>query len=315
MPSLNCPNKLSEAELIQNAKENLGEDQKQLEESVKMLNEWLDKSPHLQNVKRDEDFQKGFLRGCKYSLERTKEKYDFHFTVRGSLPEWFADWDPYQESIQRFLKAGVYLPLPGYDKQGRFVVLMRPGQLDPNTMKIEEGFKVSTMLIELAMRGNTQGSVQGFVLVQDMSGMTKQHALQMNVALIKKAMTVWQDAYPANPKALHFLNLPNVMETFFNLAQSFQKEKMKKRNIVHAKGDLSKLIEDLGEDVLPKEYGGVNGTCEEIRDYWKGEMEKNKDWLIQQTKYKTDEKKRPGKPKLHADIFGIEGSFRKLEID
>ena len=32
-------------------------------------------------------------------------------------------------------------------------------------------------------------------------------------------------------------------------------------------------------------------------------------------RYKTEEKLRAGKPKDHADIFGIEGSFRKLNID
>ena len=75
------------------------------------------------------------------------------------------------------------------------------------------------------------------------------------------------------------------------------------------------LIADVGEDVLPQEYGGKNVSVEVIKDYWKNEMEINRNWFLEQPKYKTDESKRVGKPKNHSDIFGIEGSFRKLEID
>jgi hypothetical protein len=66
-----------------------------------------------------------------------------------------------------------------------------------------------------------------------MDGMTAQHALEMNPAMAKRAMTVWQDAYPAKPKALHFINMPGFMESIFSMVQSFQKEKMRERNIVH----------------------------------------------------------------------------------
>jgi len=315
MPARNSLNVWSDEDLEKAAKDNLGEDKARLKDDIKALKSWIKKSPHLHSIRQDDQYLTMFLRGCKFSLERTKEKLDFHHTVRGSLPTWFDNWEPRQQHLQTILKTGMYLPLRGYDKHGRGVVLMRNGVSDPNTSKQEDEFKVSTMIMEQAFDGDAQASICGIVLIQDMAGMTASHALKMNPVVAKKAMTVWQDAYPARPKALHFINMPPVIESVYKMFEGFQKEKMKARNHVHPKGDLSKMQEDVGLDILPKEYGGTNGTIAELTDYWVKQMDEKREWLIEQTQYKTDEAKRPGKPKLHSDIFGIEGSFRKLEID
>ena len=47
------------------------------------------------------------------------------------------------------------------------------------------------------------------------------------------------------------------------MMKGFMKEKMRQRMHVHAKGDLTKLQEAVGLDILPKEYGGTNGTVQE----------------------------------------------------
>ena len=73
-----------------------------------------------------------------------------------------------------------------------------------------------------------------------------------------------KDGYPNQPKALHFINFPQIMETIFKMVQTFQKEKMRKRNHISVKGDYSKLHEDLGTEVLPPEYGGSGPSVEEL---------------------------------------------------
>jgi len=52
-------------------------------------------------------------------------------------------------------------------------------------------------------------------------------------------------------------------------------------------------------------------------DYWKKKVEDNRELLIAASK-KTrlvNEARRPGNPKTSQSLFGIEGSFRKLEVD
>ena len=67
--------------------------------------------------------------------------------------------------------------------------------------------------------------------------MTLAHTLTMTPAVAKKAMTVWQDAYPSRPKAMHFINFPPVMESIYKMVTGFQKEKMRQRNHIHRKGN------------------------------------------------------------------------------
>lgn len=52
-----------------------------------------------------------------------------------------------------------------------------------------------------------------------------------------------------------------------------------------------------------------------ISDAWIKKTEESKDWFSEQDKYRSDESRRPGKPKNHDELFGLTGSFRQLDID
>lgn len=47
-----------------------------------------------------------FLRGCKFSLERTKEKMDMFYTCKTAVPEWFANRDPDEPKMRELLAMG-----------------------------------------------------------------------------------------------------------------------------------------------------------------------------------------------------------------
>lgn len=54
----------------------------------------------------DDQFLLSFIRGCKHSMERTKEKLDTYYTMRTLLPEFFANRDPFLPELQEILKHG-----------------------------------------------------------------------------------------------------------------------------------------------------------------------------------------------------------------
>merc|ERR1712002_106514 len=300
-------NALSQQELEKEAKEIFGEDEATVAQQIGELQKFLTSQPHLAKARKDPGFLHYFLRGMNYDLEKTKEKLDYYFCVKTNLPAWFADWDPTKAKIKKILNAGIMIPLKGFDRHGRFAMLFRSCKIDPATMEVDDLYKVFLMVLTVSVEGNDQANSRGFVVIQDQAEVGASHMMMMTPSILKKHVAVFQDAFPTeNPtlseaSCLYYTNMPRITERMFNMFLSFLNEKYKKMIKVLPKGDDTSLIEDVGKEIIPSDYGGTNDDTETITRFWAEEVMKHKDWLQEQTKYKSIEEKRPGKPKL--DLF------------
>lgn len=72
-------------ELQKIANEELNEVPSRVAEDLAALRLWIKHQPHLK-VREDDQFLVQFLRGCKYSLERSKEKLDLYFSLKSKYP-------------------------------------------------------------------------------------------------------------------------------------------------------------------------------------------------------------------------------------
>ncbi|KAK4297110.1 hypothetical protein Pmani_030445 [Petrolisthes manimaculis] len=194
------------------------------------------------------------------------------------------------------------------------VILARPGLRDPATSDMNDLARVILTTIDLVLEEDELIGITGIEIVMDAGTLTMAHAVQMTPPLIKRISTIIQEGYPMRPKGLNYINTPAAFDTVFNIFKSFMKEKMKKRVHIHG-SDMESLYKEVPRDILPVEYGGTNGTIEEIKNYWLQRVDARRDWLLEDEKYCVDESKRPGKAKTSAELFGIEGSFRKLNVD
>lgn len=75
-------------ELQKIAETELGEIPARVNSDLQALKEWLERQPHLK-ARTDDQFLIQFLRGCKYSLEKAKEKLDCLYTLKTKFPEEF----------------------------------------------------------------------------------------------------------------------------------------------------------------------------------------------------------------------------------
>lgn len=301
-------------ELSQKAREELNEVPERLEEDVAALRAWLTKCPHIKS-RTDDQFLVMFLRGAKHSLERAKQKLDLYYTIRTALPELIRNRDPLNEKLAALMRMGSAIPLPYTDTPSSpRIFLIRPGAYDPAKYSIQDVFKFNSMMGDIMMKEDDNLGIAGQMGILDLSNTTMAHFLQFNPTFVKKA-TMWsQEGSPLRLKGFHYINTPSGFETVYNLFKSFMTEKNRSRLMVHG-SNMESLYQHIPKRLLPTEYGGEAGPLQDIIDKWVEKIESYRDFFLEDEQYGTDEKKRPGRPKNAESLFGIEGSFRKLEVD
>lgn len=134
-------------------------------------------------------------------------------------------------------------------------------------------------------------------------------------------------------KGLHFINTVSFMDKILALMRPFMKKEL--TNVLELHSTVESFSKHVHLDQLPNEYGGKAGTFKELQGiYYTGvisiqiffnsnNLEKsyklvkeNREYFLkEESERRVNEKLRPGKPKGAGDLFGVEGNFKKLELD
>ncbi|XP_018019245.1 retinol-binding protein pinta [Hyalella azteca] len=295
------------------ARRELGEDARTREEALAQFRDWLKTKPHIV-ARTDHQTLLRYLRGCKFNVDKAQMKLEMYYACKTVMPKLLINRNPFLPEIQAVLRLGLMVPLPGYDAEGRKVILARLGAWDPKKHKPKDLLKAASMLLDVLFMDEEQISVTGFVQLHDLSGFSLKHASVLDVSLVKRVMTVWREAYPIRPKAVHYINTPAAFKPIFEVGKKFMKEKMKKRVFVHDT-NMNALNKHIPASFLPKEYGGSKYSLAEVTEHWARRIEIYRKWFDEDEKYKMTDRKHALALKKVKDVVSASQSIKKLEID
>ncbi|XP_019872712.2 retinol-binding protein pinta [Aethina tumida] len=266
------------------AEEHLNETEENREAALKSIKQWIQDNSHL-NARTEDEHILPFLRGCKFNLDKTKQKITNFYTMKRDRPEWFENRDPSLPELQELVRLGVFVPLRQLH-DNKLVVIIKTAAHDPRRHKQDDVFKVGKMILDVACMECEIASVYGVVAIFDMTGVSLAHARQLPPRVIKKAVFAWQN-YHCRPKQLEFVNAPVYINVVLNVFKSFMSEKLKGRVKVHFKGfeDLHKSVD---KNILPEEYGGCGEDLADLRQYWEKKLVEYTEWFVEDGKYKAE---------------------------
>ncbi|XP_015184449.1 PREDICTED: CRAL-TRIO domain-containing protein DDB_G0278031-like [Polistes dominula] len=276
---------------------------------LQIIRDWLDKESHLPKI-NDESLLL-FFHSNYYRLEPTKTTIENYFTFKTHVPEFFANRDPFLKEIRTQSSIIRVFPVKELTKEGYQMIYADLAHSDPSSYVFYDATKYFLMAVELGTY--KVGPVNGLVFITDVQNITLGHVGRINIMGLKKFIYFVQEAAPIRLKQIYVLNWNSAVETLLNIAKPFMKKELYELINLTTVEKLKKFIPF---DALPNEIGGKSGNIKDLANKQNQLIDDNREYfLMDEAKNKTNESLRIGKPTFANDLFGVDGSFKKLEID
>ncbi|KYQ49139.1 Alpha-tocopherol transfer protein-like protein [Trachymyrmex zeteki] len=278
---------------------------------LQILKDWMEKQPHLPRVEML--YLILFLHSNYYRIEPTKKTIDNFYTIRTLLPEVFSNRDPIAwKELRKVFSIMAAVPLEQKTKEGYVMTFTK--FLDPNPNKFDYYECMKYLLMTCEVQTVIQGTNEGLVIILDATGLSFSHIASINLMGLKKVLFYVQEAAPVRLKAFHVLNTIPIVDTLMNLIKPFLKKEL--MNLLHFHSSMETVKKFLPIEALPNEFGGKAGPIEEIAIKHIKLLEEFRDWFQYDEVYRrVNESLRVGKCESTENLFGVDGSFKKLELD
>ncbi|XP_075164990.1 alpha-tocopherol transfer protein-like [Haematobia irritans] len=293
--------------------EELGEVPSRVPEDLAALRDWLKLQPHLK-VRDEDQFLIQFLRGCKYSLERAKQKIDLFYSLKSKYPEMMNVTNVDDPKFREVCRLGCSLVMPrSLNQTGPTITVFR-FNFPTNKFTIDDVFQSTVAIHEIMMMEDPYASIHGIVYIIDYALATAGHYMQMSPSFCKKLISVLEKSMPLRIKKVYYINASVAAQQFFKIIIPFCSQKLQQR--IHIMGDnLDELRNELSPKNLPKDYGGELPSMDKITSDYQSTWDRYREYFQENANYGSNETLRPGKPLDIDGLFGVGGSFRKLIVD
>ncbi|KAH8306198.1 hypothetical protein KR018_003769 [Drosophila ironensis] len=292
---------------------------------VLKLVDWIHAQPHI-----SKQFSEGealhFFHACRSSMEVAKQVLDINLTARTHLDEFFGNLDCERPEIRKAMKTVSIVPLSGATPEGYRVIIGKLEDLNASNYVFADVMKLYCMIFDFWMYED--GVQPGHVIVIDLKGASLGHVARIGLLQMKKFLyylqeyefkdlseeCAFQEAAAIRLIGFHFINIVPFMDKILALMTPFMKKEL--TSVLHVHSDLNDFYKFVPKHMLPKDYGGdEEPACSGKEIYYKKLLDNRKEMLEFETRHQVNEKLRPGKPKNVSDLLGIEGNFKKLDID
>ncbi|CAG4967945.1 unnamed protein product [Parnassius apollo] len=280
-------------------------------EDIRKLREWLKTQPHIPGENIDDLDLVIVFHSCDTSAEVSKQVLDLHYTLKTLFTTFFKGREVDQR-VEQALYTVLFAPLPVPTVDGYRAMYVRLIDADARNFNFPD--TVKTLMMAFDLWQYEEGTWPGFVLIIDMDTTTLGHIAKLDVMSIKQILFFLQECMLVRLKGVHFLNAPFFMDKLMMLLKPFMKKDL--LDILHIhQPNSEKLYEYIPKKAFPKEEGGEHKDHKTLRDEMIQRLKVNKQFFKDESLRRVNEALRPGGKATVEDLFGIQGSFKKLDID
>ncbi|XP_025262194.1 alpha-tocopherol transfer protein-like isoform X1 [Camponotus floridanus] len=286
-----------------------GGNEQLLEELLIKLRLWLKQQIHLPEDISEKRL-KFYIYNAKFNLEKVKKRLDLHYTLRNLIPEVFTTRDPLAECVFKVNTYIQFVTLPILTPENYRITIMRWLHSDSSVFDLYDLIKYSSMIMETRIE---EDIVNSDVIIYDCTNLTFGHVLKYTPVAVKK-LDILLESYGSRMKAIYVINTPSFFDVLLTVVKSVMKAKLFNRIHLYTSG-IESIYGIIPRSLLPVEYGGEQPSLNILSDMWKAKLIERREWFLKEEKVKVNESLRSNSVINPDDLFGVSGTFRKLDID
>ncbi|XP_025262200.1 alpha-tocopherol transfer protein-like isoform X2 [Camponotus floridanus] len=286
-----------------------GGNEQLLEELLIKLRLWLKQQIHLPEDISEKRL-KFYIYSAKFNLEKVKKRLDLHYTLRNLIPEVFTTRDPLADCVLKVNTYAQFVTLPILTPENYRITIMRWLHSDSSVFDLYDLIKYSSMIMETRIE---EDIVNSDVIIYDCTNLTFGHVLKYTPVAVKK-LDILLESYGSRMKAIYVINTPSFFDVLLTVVKSVMKAKLFNRIHLYTSG-IESIYGIIPRSLLPVEYGGEQPSLNILSDMWKAKLIERREWFLKEEKVKVNESLRSNSVINPDDLFGVSGTFRKLDID